>query len=224
MPAAASLARVRGWGEGLKTTLLTIGGTFQKLDTLGASRVWITVLPGGELIWVSPSDEGTNDRGVGLISSTSVARRTEPSDLEIELVGDAPVWLQAESPNTEVSVIHFFDEDDVDLGHEPDDGLPMRIRGWSEETTLTSFAVSTTFAKVDTLGAARILIVPRTPAIFVYAAPTDEAAVAAGIKCMRDNGNDIRTVPYCLEVELTGAPLWLRGSSSGDCTLIHLYE
>ncbi len=222
MPAVASLARVRGWGEGLKTTRLSVGASFQKIDTLGASRIWITVLDGNELVWVAPKDEGSSDRGIGLVSANGSVRRSEPSDLELQLVGDAQVWVQSTVAPTNISVIHFFDDEPVEML--PSDGLPMRISGWGEKTDISVHALTTSFTKAETLGADRIIVVPRTAAIFNYVSPTDEGSNASGIKLMRDNVNDIRTIPYSLEVELDGGPLWLRGSGAGECTLIHLYD
>jgi len=218
----ATLARYEGWGEATKQTLISTSTTSQKIDTLGADRVIITVLDGSTVVWVTPDDAGGTG-GLALLLNKTTSLRSYPSAIEIQLTGNPSIWVAAGSGTPALSVLHFYDKRNLVLG--ATDDTVMRIRGWDERMKHTSESVvSGSHLKVDTLGATRVMIVPFTPNIRCYASPTDEGASRSGVTCMRNDSTTRRSVPTYLELELVGnAPLYLIGSGTVTVSVFYFY-
>jgi hypothetical protein len=218
---SASIVRLGRWGEDVKQTLQSIGTSFEKIDTLSARRVLITLLTGGKLMWLAPSDEGSSDRGIFAMLSTASNIGNEPGSLEIGLNGNPPLWACNDGAGSiDISVLHFYDDATVS-GH---DGPKAHIEGWGEETKLKMVSLTTTFQKVDYEGCERIIIAPAAGGKWIYASPTDEGTNAAGAVCVRNNTTTNRNAPALLDLEPGGAPLYLRGSDSFNASLILLKD
>lgn len=225
MTAVSSLVRFTGWGEAVKQTLISVGTTAEKIDTLGASRIVITTVEANKILWVTPDDVASVDSGIGLFMSNGTALRNTPCSLELELEGNPPVWVTNGSAVTlDISVLHFYGTPNVEAGE--DQASVMRIKGWDEHMQHTQHTVgASAYVKVDTLGASRLLIVPIDPAVRINISPTDEGANAAGLVAMRDNTTNAKNEPYIVELVLSGnAPVCLRGSGAGNVSVFHFYS
>ena len=225
MTAVSSLVRFTGWGEAVRQTLISVGTTAEKIDTLGASRIVITTIEANKILWVTPDDVLAVDSGIGLFMSSGTALRNTPCILELELDGDAPVWVTNGNASTlDISVLHFYGVTPIDAGESH--ASVVRIKGWGEDMKHTQHVVgASAYTRVDTLGAKRLLVMPIDAAVRINISPTDEGSNAAGLVAMRDNTTNAKNEPYITELAISGnAPVYLRGSGAGNVSVFHLYS
>ena len=225
MTAVSSLARFTGWGEATKQTLISVGTAAQKIDTLGADRIVISVLEATKFVWVTPDDIASGDAGITLhLNNLTTHPRNEPCSVEMELEGNPPVWVTSQTGTSKISVIHFYGDHEAESSEHNSSAL--RVKGWGEDIKHTQISVgSAAHAKLDVLGASRLMIIPIDGGVRVFISPTDEGANESGLVALRNNTTALRNDPYIIELGIAGnAPVYLRGSGAGEVSVFHFYN
>lgn len=220
----ATLAEVRDWGENTTQTLLTLaaGGSFQKVDTLGATRLALVPLTTNRVCLVSPEDLGSEFHGIPFMNINS--GRSDTGYVELGLSGNPPVYVRNESGTgtCALSVLHFYGDEPFD--DEPTSTTPVRVPHWNEETVIRKLSVTSSFEPIDFEGADSAIYSPITGGVFNYISPTDEGSSAAGHSVLREVSGTNRSTPQMLRFIKPTGPAFVRATSSVDASLLLFYH